>query len=74
MLERNHKISNNKEVRMRLIDEQINNLQQSVDKLLQYSYESDVYNSEWGQMLELTSWHIGQNIKTLKETKERIGG
>lgn len=58
---------------MNLIDEQINNLQESVDILLKHSYESSVYNSQWGYMLELTSWNIGQSIKALKETKESLG-
>lgn len=57
------------------IENQIEVLQGAVDKLIKLSYESDeMYNSYFGKMIDITAWDIQQNVATLRNNVEYLGG
>ncbi len=57
------------------VKNQINILQGAIDRLIQISYESDeMYNSYFGKMIDITTWNLNQNVKTLRNNVEYLGG
>ncbi len=57
------------------VEKQIEIMQGAVDNLIRLSYESDeMYNSYFGKMIDITTWSMLQNVKTLKNNVEYLTG